>query len=261
MVVLFDSHAHLTDDQVFPDIPSILAKAKDAGVERIVNICTNVASLKRGIALAKEHGGMVSNAGATPPHYVKEEGGLSFPLFEQAARNGDLVAIGETGLDYHYLHSPRDVQQTFLRRYFTLALELQLPVIFHCRKAFADLFSIADTDYKLNGKQHGRAVVHCFTGTMKEAEKALQRGWLLSLSGIVTFKRSEELREIVKEVPIDHLLLETDAPYLAPQSRRGEKNEPSFLGETARVVADVKEMSFEEVARITRENAMQFFSL
>jgi len=251
----FDSHAHLTCDPLFDDIEGILERAQSCGVDAIINICTDKITLERGLKLA-ETCKWVHNTGATTPHDVEKEGALYFPLFEEAARAGKLVAIGETGLDYHYEYSPKQSQQEFLVRYFSLAQECNLPVVFHCRDAFADLFSIAEENFPT-----GKAVLHCFTGTMAEAEKCLQKGWLISFSGIITFKRSEELRRVVKEIPLNHILIETDSPYLAPQSKRGKPNEPSFIYETAQTIATLKGLLLEEVATITQQNAREFFQL
>ena len=138
-----------------------------------------------------------------------------------------------------------------------LALECELPIVIHCRDAFADFFQIIDEEYPVNKK----GVLHCFTGTLEEAKEVVKRDWYLSLSGIVTFKRSEELREVAKIVPLDQLLIETDTPYLAPQSRRGKQNEPSYLPETAKLIADVKGISLEELAKATANNATELFKL
>lgn len=250
-----DSHAHLTSDAVFESMPDLLKRAKEADVERIVNICTDKVTLERGLKLAADVK-WVYNVGATTPHDVEKEGGIYFHLFEEAARQGKLVAIGETGLDYHYEHSPKELQKAFLIRYFELARDCNLPVVIHCRDAFDDLFALADEHYK-----KGPLVLHCFTGTLKEAEKALERDWLISFSGIVTFKKSEALREVVKEVPINKILIETDTPYLAPLSHRGKTNEPSFLPETAQTIANVKGLPLQEVAKATLGNAQTFFSI
>lgn len=250
-----DSHAHLTSDPVFEQLPQILDRAKKAQVDPIMNICTDKVSLARGIELAKNVK-QIYNVGATTPHDVEKEGSLAFHFFEQAARRGELVAIGETGLDYHYEHSPRSLQQTFFIRYLELAKECHLPIVIHCRDAFDDLFAMTDEHY-----QKGPLVLHCFTGNLQDAEKAIERGFLISFSGIITFKKSTPLCEVLKEVPISQLLIETDTPYLAPQSRRGKQNEPSFLPEIAQKVADIKELSLEEVARVTRANAYRFFNL
>lgn len=255
MSMYCDSHAHLTCDPVFEDVSNILKRAKEAKVNSIVNICTDKITLQRGLKLAEDVK-WIYNVGATTPHDVEKEGGIYFHLFEEAATSGKLVAIGETGLDYHYEHSPKTLQQAFLIRYFELAKRCNLPVVIHCRDAFDDLFALADEHYK-----KGPLLLHCFTGTLDDAERALDRNWLISFSGIITFKKSEELRHVVKEVPIKQLLVETDTPYLAPLSKRGKQNEPSFLPETAQTIANVKGLPLNEVATVTRENAHAFFRI
>lgn len=252
----FDSHAHLTDPALLPQVEALLTRAFGSGVTHILNICTSPLSLQEGLRLSQSHP-TLQNAGATTPHDVAEEGEKAFPHFAEAARAQRLRAIGETGLDYHYYPSTKEVQQTFLRRYLHLAEETQLPVLFHCREAFADLFAIVDAEYP----KKAPAVLHCFTGTIAEAEGVIERGWFLSLSGIVTFKKSEALREVAKEVPLSQLLIETDSPYLAPQSLRGKPNEPAFLPEIAACIAAVKQISLEEIARVTSENAKRLFRL
>jgi TatD DNase family protein len=236
-------------------VEEILQRAKQNKVDAIINICTDVASLEKGLILAKRHP-FVCNAAATTPHDVDKEGALFFPIVASHARNKQLVAIGETGLDYYYEHSDKETQKTFLLRYFDLASQVSLPLIFHCRDAFADLFALADAHYSQKP-----AVLHCFTGTVAEAKSCLDRGWLVSFSGIITFKKSDALREVAKFVPLDRMLIETDAPYLAPQSKRGKLNEPGYLPETASCIAAIKGIDVEEVARATRENAIDFFRL
>jgi TatD DNase family protein len=252
--MFIDSHAHLTSPAVLEHLEGMLERAKQQKVEAIVNICTDLLSLQKGLELA-ERVPWIYNTAATPPHDVAEEGELFFPQVEEAARLNKLVAIGETGLDYYYKHSEKALQRHFLSRYFSLAQRTGLPLIFHCREAFEDLFSLADSEYK--GKP---AVLHCFTGTLAEARGVLNRGWYLSLSGILTFKKSEGLREVAQYVPLDRLLVETDTPYLAPQSRRGQMNEPSFITETVDRVAALKNLTREQVAEATRSNAHTFFS-
>lgn len=249
----FDSHAHLTSPEAYKDIDGILARAEIAGVSRIINICTNAETLKHGLELSKKYP-WISNAAATTPHDVQKEGELLFPLMEKHAKNGDLVAVGETGLDYHYEHSPRELQKHFLVKYLHLALECKLPIIIHCRDAFQDFFEILDAEYST-----GTGVLHCFTGTLEDAKQVINRGWYLSLSGIVTFKKSEVLKEVAKMVPLEQLLIETDTPYLAPQSKRGKLNEPSYLPEIAQVIAQAKNIPLEEVVRHTTTNASSLF--
>ncbi len=249
-----DTHAHLTSEQILPHVKGVLERAEQNGLAKIVNICTDIKSLEEGLRLSQEYP-WIYNTAATTPHDVEKKGEIFFPYVERAATEGKLVAIGETGLDYFYEHSNKKVQQDFLIRYFSLALKMQLPLVFHCREAFADLFALADRNYP-----SAPAVLHCFTGTREEAKGVLDRGWYLSLSGIVTFKKSESLREVAKYVPLDRLFIETDAPYLAPHSHRGKQNEPAFILETAEVVARTKGIPLEDLARASCENALRFFA-
>ncbi len=250
----FDSHAHLSSNEILPQIDAIMERAKQARVTRILNICTDPESLKSGLELEKRFAS-IQNAGATTPHDVEKEGEKAFAIFEEAAQSHQLIAIGETGLDYYYKELDRKIQQKFLIRYLHLAQETKLPVIFHCREAFSDLFAITDGEYKKGLP----AILHCFTGTLQEAEEVFSRGWHLSLSGIVTFKKSELLRQVAKIAPLKQLLVETDTPYLAPQSKRGKPNEPSYIAETVQVIAEAKGITSEEVALATFENASQLF--
>ena len=249
-----DTHAHLTSEQILPLLQDVLTRAKEKGISKIVNICTDENSLMEGLLL---HGDCpwVYNAAATTPHDVELEGASFFPFVERTAMEGRLIAIGETGLDYFYEHSNRVEQQKYLSLYFSLATKTKLPLIFHCRDAFTDLFSMADQEYR-----GYPAVLHCFTGSLEEAKGVLDRGWYLSLSGIVTFKKSEALRELSKYIPLDRLLIETDSPYLAPQSHRGKLNEPSYLPETAQILAETRGIPIEKLASMTEKNAEHFFS-
>ena len=250
-----DSHAHLSEPPLLEHVEGVMGRARAAKIERIVNICTHPQALVDGLLLAASHPEIV-NVGCVPPHDVETQKESDFLFFAEAARAGKLVAIGETGLDYHYEHLPRALQQETLRRYLSLAKECALPLVFHCRDAFQDLFAIAD-EHKLRES----AVLHCFTGTSEEALGVLERGWYLSFSGILTFKKSGALREIAKAAPLSQIVIETDAPFLAPQTRRGELNEPSYLLETAACLAEIKQMPLEEVAKATKNNAITLFGL
>ncbi len=250
---MIDSHAHLTSSQILPQVDDLVDRAKEAGVKTIINICTDQPSLEEGLKLAKRNKN-IFNAAATTPHDVQEDGETFFPIVERVVDK--LIAIGETGLDYFYEHSPKKVQQDFLVRYLQLALHTKLPIIFHCRDAFGDLFSIAD-----EMAQDLPAVLHCFTGTKEEAKGCLDRGWFVSFSGIITFKKSEELREVVRYVPLNRMFVETDTPYLAPQSHRGKQNEPAFVVEIAEKIAEIKGISLSEVDKIVSENISRFFRL
>ena len=252
---MIDSHAHLTSDELYEELNAIMQRSQAAGVEAVINICTDKITLERGIE-AKKRFSNLYNVGSTTPHDAHTLGDEEFVLFEKAAREGHLVGVGETGLDYFYKELDRDKQKRLMVRYFELALECDLPVVIHCRDAFDDLFEIADCDYKSD-----RLLLHCFTGEYKDAKRALDRGWRISFSGIVTFKKSEALREVVKEVPLDRLFVETDAPYLAPQSKRGKRCEPAFCVETAEVIAKVKETTLERVKKTTMDNTKVFFKI
>lgn len=250
---LIDSHAHLTSDTLWPHIERIVEGAIAAGIEKVVNICTDEETLKRGMELAARHP-WIGNVAATTPHDVLQEGESFFPIVAKAAEQNQLLALGETGLDYHYEHSPREKQKSFLEKYFDLGVRTKLPVVIHCRDAFDDLFAIADRCYL-----GYPLLLHCFTGTVDEAKRALDRGWKISFSGIITFKKSEALRQVVSAVPLTEMLIETDAPYLAPQSKRGSMNEPAFLGETAGCIAQIKKLEVDQVVQATRQNALEFF--
>lgn len=250
----FDSHAHLTSPEV-THLEELLSRSKEAKVSKIINICTDISSLEKGVALAAKHS-YIANAAATTPHDVEKEGELFFPIVQKMAQEKKLIAIGETGLDYHYEHSPKAIQKREYVRYLHLALENRLPIIIHCRNAFSDLFDIADQEYR-----DAPLLLHCFTGTEEEAQKAVERNWSLSFSGIITFKKSEALRQALKKIPLSHLLVETDTPFLAPQSKRGLPNEPSFLPETVATLAALKNISLEEAAKATFDNASRFFNI
>lgn len=252
----FDTHAHLTCDALYKDIDALLQRAKCANITKIANICTDPITFERGLKIAEENPWLY-NVGATTPHDVLKEGETAFPIFEKAAKSKQLIAVGETGLDYYYEHSPKELQQDYLKKYFNLAQETKLPTVIHCREAFDDLFSIADAHYE----KCAPLILHCFTGTLDEAKEVIKRGWYLSLSGIVTFKKSQELRDVAKITPLNQLLIETDAPYLAPMPYRSKTNEPAFVIETAKCIAECKNIDVEDLASATFENACSVFSV
>lgn len=252
-----DSHAHLTYDALYENIDEVLKRAGNAGIEKILNICTDKTTAERGLELVKKYS-FIHNVGATTPHDVEKEGEILFPFFEKLAKDNLLVAIGETGLDYFYEHSQKKQQKKFLIKYFHLALETNLPVVIHCRDAFEDFFEIADEEFKDSKKS---LIMHCFTGGVQEAKKALDRGYYISFSGIVTFNKSEALREAAAYVPLDKMLIETDSPYLAPRSKRGKVNEPAYIGEIAETLSILKGIPLEDFAKITSQNACSAFGL
>ena len=245
---MIDSHAHLTSSDLYGQVEDIIARTDK--LKNIVNIATDMDSLLKGIELKKKHP-KIFNTCATTPHDVK---GNWVKPDELAPFQNDLVAIGETGLDYFYEHSPKDLQKEVFITYLELAKKWNKPVVIHCRDAFRDLFEIMDKHFS-----GGRAILHCFTGTLDEANEGMKRGYLISFSGIVTFKKSVELQTVAKEVPLNSMLIETDCPYLAPQPFRGQKNEPMFLEATCAFLSQLKEISFEEMESQTALNAENIF--
>jgi TatD DNase family protein len=255
-----DSHAHLTTQKEI-ELGSELERARQSHVKMIVNICTDNESLEKGLVLSKEFPQQeihILTVASTTPHDVQNDGAHFFPIVEEAAKNGLLAGIGETGLDYYYAHSPKELQKEYLRNYLRLAGKYNLPVVIHCREAWHDFFTILDEE-NAPLKEPIKGVLHCFTGNKEEAQEVLKRGFYLSLSGIVTFKKSLILQEVAAFVPLDALLIETDSPYLAPQTRRGKKNEPAFVVEVAEKIAEIKGCGVEEVANATLKNTACLF--
>jgi len=257
--MLIDPHAHLTSKELLGELPALLKRAHEEKISAIVNICCDLDALKNGLTLSKTDP-LVFLTAAVPPHDVGENNEEFFSLIEKVASEKKLVAIGETGLDYFYMSHSKEQQIEHFKRYLHLATQSNLPIVIHCRDAFADLFDVIDEENRKRTKPIS-GVIHCFTGTYEEAQNAIARGFYISLSGIVTFKKSEELQNVAKKIPIEHLLLETDSPYLAPLPMRGKRNEPSFLVETAKFVSDLKKISFDELCRVTSKNAITLFAL
>lgn len=250
-----DSHAHISSEEMLEDIDNVLKRAHAAQISRIINVCTNRKTLEKGIELATQYP-FILNVGATSPHDAEKLAEQDFAIFKKALEEKQIIAVGETGLDYYYFKDSKEIQKKYLIRYMQLALEHDVALIIHCREAFEDLFDLADKHYPSS-----KLMLHCFTGTDKDAKEAIQRGWYLSFSGIITFKKSEDLRNTIKKVPLENILVETDCPYLAPLSRRGKKNEPAYLLETIETIAHLKNKTLHAIGYITSENAQKIFSL
>lgn len=257
---LYDTHAHLTCETLLPQADRLVEEAAEAGVLRILVIATDSKSLQEGSLLQKRFPDVIRVAASRTPHDVTEEDEFFFQEVTDMAHAGQLVAIGETGLDLYNAETPLPLQQMWACRYLKLAQEAKLPVVLHCRHAFKELFAILDEVYQEADGTYGKGgVFHCFTGTTQEAHEVIKRGFYLSLSGILTYKKSEQLRLTVKELPLSQLLIETDSPYLAPQSKRGQVNCPSYVAETALYLAQVHNVPNSEVQRITSANAFKLF--
>jgi TatD DNase family protein len=252
---IIDTHAHLTSDELFDQVEVLIKRAKDASIFKIFNINTDLITLKRGLELKKTDD-CIENIAACTPHDVDQIGDLFFNEVKNAAKDKKLLAIGETGLDYYYMHSDQENQKKHFEKYIHLALEFDLPLVIHCRNAFDDLIKILD-----RYKEMKRVIIHCFTGTDDEAKACLSRGFYLSFSGIVTYKKSLDLQKTCAQVPIDRILIETDAPYLAPQNLRGKVNEPAFIVETLQKVAFLHGITVDKMAACLLENTKRVFGI
>ena len=252
--MLVDSHCHLDFPDFAPELDAVVARAKTAGVGTCVSIGTTLAKFPAVLAVAERFDNVWCSVGVHPHEAQIERLRDPAPLIARA-QHPKVVGIGETGHDYHYEHSPRDVQQLNFRSHIAAAREMNLPLIVHTREAEEDTIGILR---EAMGQGAVRGLIHCFTGTRYLAEAALELGFFISVSGIATFKKSEALREVLEGVPLDRLLVETDAPFLAPLPHRGKRNEPAFVTHTATILAQLKGVSFEELARTTTAN---FFSL
>ena len=254
---LVDSHCHLDFPDFAEELDAVLARARAAGVTTMVTICTRLSQFEKVRAIAASHEGLWCSVGVHP-HEADEEGALATTeaLVAHAA-DPLVVGIGETGLDYYYDHSDRDAQRASFRAHIAAARQTGLPLIVHTRDADDDTVAILHEEY---AKGAFTGVIHCFTSSRELAEKALEIGFYISLSGIVTFKSAESIRDTVRVLPVDRILIETDAPYLAPVPRRGKRNEPAFVAHTAAKVSEVMGLDSAETARLTSENFYRLFS-
>lgn len=254
--MLVDSHCHLDFPDFEEERDEVVQRALDVGIRRMVTICTRVKRFDDIRAIAEAYESVYCSVG-THPHNANEELDISTQDLVELSNHNKVVAIGEAGLDYHYDKAPRDAQETGLRRHIAAARETQLPLVIHSRSADEDMEAILTEEM---GKGTFPAVLHCFSSGKRLAEVGVELGLYVSFSGIVTFNRSEELRDIAKGLPKDRLLVETDAPYLAPVPKRGRRNEPSFVAHTARILGETLDLAPEEIAEITSENFFRLFS-
>jgi TatD DNase family protein len=255
-MMLVDSHCHLDFPELAERLDEVLARAKRAGVVQMVTISTRVRRFDQIRAIAEKYDNVFCSIG-THPHYAAEEADVTSDELVAIAAHPKVVGIGETGLDYYYDKSPRDLQQTAFRRHIEAARRSGLPLIVHTRDAEEDTAAILREELAAGRFE---ALMHCFTSSRRLADQALAMGFYISLSGVVTFKKSEELQETVRHLPLDRLLVETDAPYLAPVPHRGKTNEPAYALHTAERLAELQQRSLAEVARATTQNFQRVFA-
>ena len=254
--MLVDSHCHLDFPDFTDDLDRVVARAGAAGIGTLVTISTRVRHFGEVRAIADKFDNVYCSVG-THPHNAHEELDVTAEELAQLAEDAKVVAIGEAGLDYHYDNSPREAQAKGLRTHIAAARMTGLPLVIHAREADADLAVILREE---TGKGAFPAVLHCFSSGRALAETGIALGHYVSFSGILTFKNAQEIRDIARDLPADRLLLETDAPYLAPPPHRGKRNEPAFIVKTAAVLAETRGVSLEKIAAETTENFFRLFS-
>jgi TatD DNase family protein len=254
--VLVDSHCHLDFDVFDEDRQETIQRARNAGVATMVTICTRVTRFDEIRAIAESDENIWCSVGIHP-HQAEEEPIVSVDDLVSRAAHPKVIGIGETGLDYYYDNSPRELQETSFRTHIAASRETGLPLIVHTRDADDDMADILEDEM---GKGAFPGVLHCFSSGRNLAERALDIGFYISLSGIVTFKNAQDLRDIAKDVPVDRILVETDSPFLAPIPNRGKRNEPSFLVDTAAKVAELKDVDKDALSIASTENFFRLFN-
>jgi len=255
MQMLVDSHAHLELEDFDGDREQVIARAREAGVGRIVTVGINLADCRRAVALAEQFDEVYAAVGIHP-HDVQEIGRDTYDQLGELARQEKVVAYGEIGLDFFRNYAPREMQIRRFGEQLDFAKSLDLPVIIHDRQAHKETIAL------LRGwKGRKRGIIHCFSGDYDLARQCLDLGFYISIPGTVTYPKAEEIRDVVKRVPLSVLLVETDSPFLAPQSHRGKRNEPAYVARAAEKIADLKGVSLAEVEQITTDNAREVFAL
>lgn len=257
--MLFDTHCHLDDPRLFEELDAVLDRASEAGVRRITAIgcASDTASLMSAVEIARKHPNRISATVGVHPHDAKHLDDALCDAVREAGADPSVVAIGETGLDFHYDHSPRATQEEAFRRQIAIAKELGKPLVIHTRSAPKQTLQILREE---QAKDVG-GIIHCFSEDAPFAAAALDLGFVSSFSGIVTFKKAIAVQEAALKQPIDALLIETDAPYLAPMPRRGKLNEPAYVAYTAARIAELRGMDPEALAQATYENALRIFRI
>jgi TatD DNase family protein len=255
MTMLIDSHCHLDFPEFAMELDGVVSRARAAGIERIVTISTRVARQSGLLAIAERFPDVFCSVG-THPHNAHEELDVTVADLVAWTRHPKVVALGEAGLDYHYDNSPVAAQERGFRNHIAAARETGLPLVIHAREADDDIARILEEE---TGKGAFPAVLHCFTGGPDLARRAIALGLFISFTGILTFKNSAALRAIAADLPADRILVETDAPYLAPGPFRGKRNEPAYVVETAKVLAETRGVTFDAIAQQTTENFFRLF--
>lgn len=252
---MIDSHCHLADPQFADDLDEVLVRAKKAGITRMVTIADSLPEAEKCIEIAERHMHVFATVGVHPHNAKEWKRGDGDKLKEMVERSKKVKAIGEIGLDYHYDHSPRGDQRAVFLEQLTLSREFGLPAVVHCREAIDDVQRIVREVEPL------QLVLHCCTEKWEDVEWLVNLGHLLSFTGMATYPKLKEIHDTIKHCPLECMMIETDAPYLAPVPHRGKRNEPAYVVEVAKAIADIKGVSVEEVEETTTKNAEQFFGI
>jgi TatD DNase family protein len=255
-MMLIDSHAHLEMEDFKRDLEAVIQRAKESGIGYIFTVGTEKRDWKKTLDIAHSHSSVYAILGVHP-HNAKEIDEETYPIVQELCRDEKVKAYGEIGLDFYRNLSPRDVQLKRFREQIALAKEMGLPIVVHDREAHQETLEILRSEKA--GKVGG--IIHCFSGDYEMAKACIDMGFFISVPGSITFNNAERFREIVKKVPLDCLLVETDAPFLTPVPFRGKRNEPSYVRYTAEKLADIKKISFEKIAEATSENALRAYRI
>jgi len=256
---LIDSHAHLEFPHFDEDRAAVLERARQAGVVTLLAIGSGTGPDKLDAALpfAEAHDWIYATIGIHP-HEARLATDEHFARLDELAKHARVIAWGEIGLDYHYDHSPREIQHRVFRRQLEQARAAKLPIVIHCREAWADCLEILEQEWRPAGLG---GILHCFSGALEDARRGMEMGFLVSFAANVTYPKAQGLRDVAREIPLDRLLIETDSPFLAPQGRRGKRNEPAFVAEVAQTLSSVRNLSAGEIASATTANFRRFFRL
>src|SRR6266849_10141745 len=256
---LIDSHAHIDFPQFAEDRDAMLERARAAGVTTLLAIGTGPGPEKLDAALpfAEQYDWIYTTVGIHP-HEAKDVTQTHLDELAELAQHPKVIAWGEIGLDYFYDHSPRDVQQTVFRDQMALAAQAKLPIIIHCRDAWSDCLNNLEEVWRPTGLG---GILHCFSSSLEDARRGSEMGFMISFAGNSTYPKAQNLRDIAKALPLENILIETDAPYLAPQPWRGKRNEPAYVAEVAKMLATVRDLTAEQIAAATTENFRRFFGI
>ncbi|MGI9065689.1 MAG: TatD family hydrolase [Pyrinomonadaceae bacterium] len=259
--MFIDSHAHIDGPEFDADRHAVIQRARDAGVSAILNVGTgdpHSGALERAVELGEKHENVYTALGIHPHDARLFDDRAEQRLGELIRQSPRVIAWGEIGLDFHYDNSPRDAQRNVFRRQLRLARDANLPVIVHTREAEEETIDVLKSDWAGSNLP---GIMHCFSGSLALAVQSIELGFSISFSGIVTFKKADDLRAVASQVPLDRLLIETDCPFLSPMPFRGKRNEPAYVVEVARCLAQLRELSLQEMARITSENFTKLFKI